>query len=216
MIEQKADYVLALKANQGTLRDDVCLFLDDPETPLDSATEIDKGHGRIETRSASLSTDIAWLQDGHGWPGLKAVGKVVASREIGRLRTTETRYYLLSKAIPPARFNNIVRSHWSIENQLHWVLDVVFDEDQARNRRTTDRKTWPCCASSPLNLAQLEPSQGSMRGKLKRAAGTMPSSQACSHSSQMFKCDSPDTTGRSQDPAEERLRAEYRWPTRKD
>ena len=169
VIEQKADYVLALKANQGTLRDDVCLVLDDPETPLDSATEVDKGHGRIETRSASLSTDIAWLQDGHGWPGLKAVGKVVASREIGRLRTTETRYYLLSKAIPPARFNNIVRSHWSIENQLHWVLDVVFDEDQARNRKDHGPQNLALLRKLALNLAQLEPSQGSMRGKLKRA-----------------------------------------------
>ncbi len=169
VIEQKADYVLALKGNQGTLLDDVRLFLDDPETRLDSATEVDKGHGRIETRMASVSGDIAWLQDSHHWPGLKAVGKVVASREIGGRTTTETRYYLLSKAFAPERFNAIVRSHWSIENQLHWVLDVVFNEDQARNRKDHGPQNLALLRKLALNLAKLEPSKGSMRGKLKRA-----------------------------------------------
>ena len=169
VIEQKADYVLALKGNQGTLLDDVRLFLDDPETQLDSATEVDKGHGRIETRTASVSGDISWLQDSHHWPGLRAVGKVVASRENGGRTTTETRYYLLSKAFAPERFNGIVRSHWSIENQLHWVLDVVFDEDQARNRKDHGPQNLALLRKLALNLAKLEPSKGSMRGKLKRA-----------------------------------------------
>ena len=169
VIEQKCDYVLALKGNQGTLHDDVRLFLDDPETALDSATKLDKGHSRIETRTASLSSDIAWLQDAHKWPGLEAVGKVVASREIGGHTTTETRYYLLSKAFAPERFNDIVRSHWSIENQLHWVLDVVFNEDQARNRKDHGPQNLALLRKLALNLAKLEPSKGSMRGKLKRA-----------------------------------------------
>ena len=169
VIERKADYVLALKGNQGTLHDDVRLFLDDPETALDSVTKLDKGHGRIETRTASLSSDIAWLHDAHKWPGLEAVGKVVASREIGGRTTTETRYYLLSKAFAPERFNAIVRSHWSIENQLHWVLDVVFNEDQARNRKDHGPHNLALLRKLALNLAKLEPSKGSMRAKLKRA-----------------------------------------------
>lgn len=169
VIEEKADYVLALKGNQGSLQDDVRLFLDDPETRRDSATETDKGHGRIETRTASISTDIAWLRDNHHWPGLAAVGKVVARREIDGRVTTETRAYLLSKAFEAARFNTIVRSHWRIENQLHWVLDVVFDEDQARNRKDNGPQNLALLRKLALNLAKLEPSKGSMRGKLKRA-----------------------------------------------
>ena len=186
VIEQKADYVLALKGNQGTLLDDVRLFLDDPETRLDSATEVDKGHGRIETRTASVSGDIAWLHDSHHWPGLRAVVKVVASRENGGRTTTETRYYLLSKAFAPERFNGIVRSHWSIENQLHWVLDVVFNEDQASNRRT-----WLCCASSRSTSPSSNPRKAPCAASSSAPDGTMASWPASSHSSPILKCDSP-------------------------
>ena len=94
VIDQGGNYVLALKGNQETLHDDVRLFLDDPQTPLASAVETDKGHGRIEVRTASLSSDIAWLQESHDWPGLKAVGKITASREIGGRTSLETRCYL--------------------------------------------------------------------------------------------------------------------------
>lgn len=169
VIDQKGDYVLALKGNQGTLHDDVRLFLDDRETLLASASDIDKGHGRIETRTASVSTDIDWLQECHAWPGLKAIGKVTASREINGKTTQETRYYLLSHTFTPERLNDIVRTHWSIENQLHWVLDVVMNEDQARNRKGHGPQNLALLRKLALNLAKLEPSKGSMRGKLKRA-----------------------------------------------
>lgn len=80
VIDQGADYVLALKGNQETLHDDVRRFLDDPHTALTRATDTDKGHGRIETRSAALSTDIDWLQQSHHWPALAAIGKITATR----------------------------------------------------------------------------------------------------------------------------------------
>lgn len=168
-IEQGADYVLALKGNQETLHDDVRRFLDDPQAELASATETDKGHGRIETRTAALSTDIAWLQEGHAWPGLTAIGKITASREIDGKTSVDTRYYLLSSAFPPERLNAIVRSHWGIENALHWVLDVVMDEDQARNRKDNGPQNLALLRKLALNLAKLERSKGSMRGKLKQA-----------------------------------------------
>jgi hypothetical protein len=76
---------------------DVRRFLDDPATPLVSASETDAGHGRIETRTASLSGDIAWLQDSHAWPGLVAIGKVTATRESDGRTTTRARYDLLSQ-----------------------------------------------------------------------------------------------------------------------
>jgi predicted transposase YbfD/YdcC len=169
VIDQGADYVLALKGNQETLHDDVRRFLDDPQTTLASATDTDKGHGRIETRTAALTTAIAWLQESHAWPGLKAIGKITARREINGKATVETRCYLLSQAFAPERFNAIVRSHWGIENALHWVLDVVMDEDQARNRKDHGPQNLALLRKLALNLAKLEPSKGSMRGKLKQA-----------------------------------------------
>jgi predicted transposase YbfD/YdcC len=169
VIDQGADYVLALKGNQETLHDDVRRFLDDPQTELARAIDTDKGHGRIETRTAALTGDIAWLQESHAWPGLKAIGKITASRESDGKTTIETRCYLLSQAVPPERFNAIVRSHWGIENALHWVLDVVLDEDQARNRKDHGPQNLALLRKLALNLAKLEPSKGSMRGKLKQA-----------------------------------------------
>lgn len=169
IIDQGADYVLALKSNQETLHDDVRRFLDDPKTPLTRATDTDKGHGRIETRTAALTTDITWLQESHRWPGLKAIGKITASREIDGKTSVETRCYLLSSALPPERFNAVVRSHWGIENGLHWVLDVVMNEDQTRNRKDQGPQNLALLRKLALNLAKLEPSKGSMRGKLKQA-----------------------------------------------
>ena len=169
VIEQAADYVLALKANQGTLNEDVRLLLDAPATPTVEAAHSNKWHGRVETRTAWVSDDVAWLQEVHGWPGLKAVGKVEARRHREGRTTTETRYYLLSQAFTPKRFSEIVRSHWGIENELHWRLDVVFNEDQARNRKGHCAENLALLRKLALNLARLEPGKGSMRGKLKRA-----------------------------------------------
>jgi predicted transposase YbfD/YdcC len=169
VVDQGGDYVLALKGNQGTLHDDVRTFLDDAATPLATAAETDGGHGRVEQRQASLSSDIAWLQERHAWPGLKAIGKITAKREVGGKTTVKTRYYLLSTALSPARFNQVVRTHWDIENGLHWVLDVVLNEDQARNRKDHGPENLALLRRLALNLAKLEASKGSMRGKLKRA-----------------------------------------------
>ena len=114
VVEQGGDYALALKGNQGTLHDDVKLFLDDPGTPVAQAAQIGKGHGRIESRVASVSADVAWLQEQHDWPGLQAVGKVTATRRKDGETSEETRYYLLSQAWVPERCNGIVRGHWGL------------------------------------------------------------------------------------------------------
>ena len=173
VLDQGADYVLALKGNQESLNDDVRLFLDGLATPLAQARQTNKGHGRIETRTASVSSDVAWLQERHQWPGLAAVGKITASRQVGDHTSVETRYYLLSQPFSPERFNHIAREHWGIENRLHWVLDVVFNEDQSRNRKDHCQENLALLRNLArklaLNLARLEPSKGSMRGKLKRA-----------------------------------------------
>ncbi len=91
IVEQKGDYALALKGNQGTLFDDVVLLLDDPELQASTAAPVvEADHGRIETRTATVSTEIGWLEKQHQWPGLKAIGKVVRVRETADKTTTET------------------------------------------------------------------------------------------------------------------------------
>jgi predicted transposase YbfD/YdcC len=171
IVDQKGDYVMALKGNQGTLHEDVRTFLDDPKTKLAvSERMVDADHGRIETRTAMLSTDIAWLQENHQWPGLAAIGKVVRVREAADKTTTETVYYLLSAAMTPERFGEAARSHWTIENQLHWCLDVVMNEDQMRNRTGHSAENLAILRHLTLNLVRKENSKGSLRKKLHRAA----------------------------------------------
>ena len=168
---QEGDYALALKGNQGTLHDDVVLLFDDPKLKASTSAPVVEGdHGRIETRTATVSTDIDWLQKQHLWPGLKAIGKVVRVRETGDKTTTETAYYLLSTALSPERFNVVVRQHWGIENSLHWRLDVVMNEDQDRTRMGHGPHNLAVLRHMAINAMQKEGSKGSLRGKFKRAA----------------------------------------------
>lgn len=171
IIDQEGDYVLALKGNQGNLLDDVSRFLNDLACDATNTDRtIDADHGRIETRTATVSADIAWLQEGHRWPGLAAIGKVVRIRETAAKTTTETAYYLLSTALSSERFNEVVRSHWGIENRLHWRLDVVMNEDQDRSRLGNSPNNLAILRHMALNVMQKEnATKGSLRGKFKRA-----------------------------------------------
>jgi predicted transposase YbfD/YdcC len=137
--EADADYVLALKGNQGTAHQEIRASLDDailrgaPE--LVQYESVEKGHGRIETRRYWQSADLGWFADRAEWENLRSIGVVEAVRELpGGAPSTERRYYLSS--LPPdiARFARAGRGHWSVENQLHWSLDVTFDEDRSRAR----------------------------------------------------------------------------------
>jgi predicted transposase YbfD/YdcC len=169
-VEQGADYVLALKGNQASLYNDVRLFFEDPERPACPFHQsVDADHGRIETRRSTLSSDIGWLQELHAWPGLAAIGKVTRVRETGDKIFTETAYYLLSADLSAARFGEVARAHWGVENSLHWVLDVIMNEDQARNRKDYGPENIALLRQLALNLAKLEGSKGSMKGKLKQA-----------------------------------------------
>jgi predicted transposase YbfD/YdcC len=170
IVDQGGDYVLALKGNQGTLHDDVVRFLDDPECGATVGdTTVDADHGRIETRKATVSTDIAWLQEIHQWPGLSAIGKVVRSRETADKTTTETAYYVLSTALSGANFNQVVRLHWGVENQLHWRLDVTMNEDQDRTRMGNGPYNLAILRHMAINAMQKDKTKGSLRGKFKRA-----------------------------------------------
>ncbi len=170
IVDQGGDYALALKGNQETLHRDVVLFLDDPASKTTTAAPVvDADHGRIETRAATVSTDIAWLVETHRWPGLKAVGKVDRIRESDGKTSRETAYYLLSAPLSPERFNEAIREHWGVENRLHWRLDVVMNEDQDRSRLGNAPHNLAVLRHMALNLMQKDGEKGSLRGKIKRA-----------------------------------------------
>jgi predicted transposase YbfD/YdcC len=137
--EADADYVLALKGNQGTAHAEVRAFLDDAiaraEPHLVTTETVEKGHGRLEVRRYWQTTYLNWFADRPAWANLRSVGVVEAVRQVGaEAPTTERRYYLSSLPLDVARFAHAVRGHWSVENQLHWSLDVTFDEDRSRAR----------------------------------------------------------------------------------
>jgi predicted transposase YbfD/YdcC len=170
IVDQGGDYVLALKSNQGTLHDDVSTFLDEPTCKATASDQtVDADHGRIETRTATVSADIAWLQEDHRWPGLAAIGKVTRVRETATKTTIETAYYLLSAVLSAARFNEVVRQHWGVENRLHWRLDVVMNEDQDRTRLGNGPHNLAVLRHMALNVMQKDGSKGSLRGKFQRA-----------------------------------------------
>jgi len=170
IVDQDGDYALALKGNQGTLHEDVILLLDDPECKSTTTKPVvEADHGRIETCTATVSTAIDWLQKEHHWPGLKAIGKVVRTRETSDKTTTETAYYLLSAALSAERFNEVVRQHWGVENRLHWRLDVIMNEDQDRTRLGNGPNNLAVLRHMAINAMQKEGSKGSLRGKFKRA-----------------------------------------------
>ena len=104
------------------------------DTIVSQDKTVDGDHGRIETRKTTVIHDIAWLQERHNWPGMKSVVMVESTREIGDKTETETRFYITSLVLLAAQPGPIIRSHWSIENSLHWVLDMIFRDDECRVR----------------------------------------------------------------------------------
>jgi predicted transposase YbfD/YdcC len=150
IIQQEADYVLALKGNQSSLWEDVSLYLDawvaqELSVPGPTLRTADFEHGRQEIRYYWLTNEVAWLKERHGaetWVGLRSIGLVESHRRAGGPGTpitVERRYFISSlpgqDAADVARFARAVRKHWGIENQVHWVLDVAFREDDCRVRK---------------------------------------------------------------------------------
>jgi predicted transposase YbfD/YdcC len=120
-------------------------------------------------QTLEFAQDIEWLVNQHQWPGLAAIGKVERTRETLNKTTCETAYYLLSAPLTPERFNAVVRSHWGIENRLHWRLDVVMNEDQDRSRLGHGPHNLAVLRHMAVNVMQKDGEKGSLRGKNKRA-----------------------------------------------
>lgn len=151
IIDQEADYVLALKDNHPTLYDNTRLLLGDIKagrldgSPSDFVETVDADHGRIETRRYWITSDVECLGAKTSWPGLQSVGMAESRFEVGDPVSVETRYFLTSLPCEAQGFAQAVRGHWGIENSLHWVLDVSFGEDACRIRK----------GDGPQNLAVL-------------------------------------------------------------
>lgn len=128
--EQNGDYIMALKGNQKNLQEDVKHYFADPaNAPELEWIEYDKGHGRIEKRECWALGIDSYLTH-HKWPGLRSIAQVKSTRTIKGKETTDTRYYISSLEPNAENICKIARRHWSVENKLHWVLDVTFNEDK--------------------------------------------------------------------------------------
>ena len=158
IVEKEADYVIGLKGNQGTLNDDVRLFFENKPraTKFQLDTTVDKGHGRLETRECTVTEDIQWLRDCHPhWKELNSIIEIQSQREIKGEISIEKRYYISSLSAQPEKIAQAVRDHWGIENQLHWVLDIVFADDQSRIRKGNAPRNIAIVKKTVLNLLQI-------------------------------------------------------------
>jgi predicted transposase YbfD/YdcC len=169
ILDSGGEYVLALKENQSALFADAKDLLETVAAREQAEPEVAKGHGREEQRAAVVVPAEA-LATKHGFPGLAALARVEFRRRIdGHDEKPLVRYFALSQPFLPARVLAISRTHWSIENQLHWVLDVVFDEDRARNRKGNGPQNLAILRKMALNLLRSHPHKASIRRKIKHA-----------------------------------------------
>jgi predicted transposase YbfD/YdcC len=176
ILDKEADYVLALKGNQGTLCEDVEVFVAEQkangfkDTKVSRYETVDGDHGRIETRSYTAIHDVAWLQERHDWPGLQGVVMVESTREIADKIERETRFYITSLVWLAHALGPVIRSHWAIENSLHWVMDMIFRDDECRIRTDHAPANFTTLKHMAHNLIRKAPGKDSMRLKRKVAA----------------------------------------------
>ena len=176
IVEQQGDYVLALKGNQGNLFEDVVQLFDHARQHLFRGIEYDcyetqdQAHGRTEIRRYWVMGQTEHLIGAENWAKLTTIGCVEAERQIEGKTTCERRYYLLSLPLDAQRFAQSVRGHWGIENQLHWMLDVGFREDQARSTLGYSGENLAVIRHLALNLLTQEKSaKGGIHAKRLKA-----------------------------------------------
>ena len=174
--DAQADYLLAVKANQPTLRAEIeTFFADAPPASLESTTDTDKGHGRIEQRTVTVAREVDWLDGDRRFPGevrlphVATIIRVASRAELKDRCRFETRYYVSSAALSAQRAAKAVRSHWAIENSLHWVLDVTFADDQSRVRKGHGARNMAVVRHFAINLVRAGNDKRSIRLRRKCA-----------------------------------------------
>lgn len=174
VVDAKADYVLALKGNQGRLHQDVRDYFEAPTEPWKDAPhsvfeETGKGHGRIEIRKVIATDDLGWLSQRKEWRGLTSIAMVESTRIIREKETMERRYFISSLPADAAKIGRAVREHWGIENRLHWCLDVTYNDDASRIRKDHGPQNMTVLRRLAVNLLrqiELGPKKASLRGRL--------------------------------------------------
>jgi predicted transposase YbfD/YdcC len=176
IMAQKGDYVIGLKGNQGSLHEDVELFFDEQrerrigEPFIRENQTVDGDHGRLETRKYVACSHIDWLNQRHKWPGLQSVIMVEYSREIKGKTKTRRRYYISSLNVGPEEISRIIRNHWQIENNLHWVMDMTFRQDECRIRTGNAAANFATIKHAANNLLQRAQGKKSLPMKRHSAA----------------------------------------------
>lgn len=175
IVEKEGDYVFGLKGNHKNLNEEVkevfegkrqVRFMETKETTHET---LDKGHGRLETRRYRAIAIENLPINVSDWPGIQSVVEVTSIREIGEKKSEEKRYYISSLEADASKQAQHIRGHWGIENSLHWVMDVTFNEDQSRIRTGYAGENLAIVRHTSLNLIKKDQEKGSIRGKRKKA-----------------------------------------------
>ena len=155
IIQGKADYVLMVKDNQQELKAQVEKLFN-YYSGLKKNETVDFGHGRLETRVCETISDLTFMDEKENWTGIRSVVRVTSSRYIKKTgeESSATRYYISSLEANPARLNRVIRSHWSIENNLHWTLDVVFNEDSHLKKKNNSAANFNIINKMALTILE--------------------------------------------------------------
>jgi predicted transposase YbfD/YdcC len=167
IIEKEADYILAVKGNQGSLEEGIKDTIKFAKA-IETFEDIDYGHGRVETRVCSIYTDFSHIENWTRWKEIQCVAKVDSNRYIksSGVNERETRLYICSVAPCAEKIGNSIRAHWGIENSLHWVLDVAFNEDNSMKTNPIAAQNFSIINRIALNLLSNEKSKKrSIKGK---------------------------------------------------
>lgn len=153
IIAQKGNYILAVKENQKSLLSEIEeSFL--RQQPTSETVTTEKNHGRIEQRSCSVITQLGFMgnETKEKWPCLNSIIRIISDRTLKGSTSTETRYYINNQKENASIYQKAIRSHWGIENRLHWVLDMLFDEDHCRKRKNNAAENFSLVRKIALNI----------------------------------------------------------------
>lgn len=173
IVDSHGDYCLSVKENQRTLFNDIDnyfkAYINDSEElkRIKYYETIEKDHGRVEKRQYYISDNLFFISNKDKWKDLSAIGMVIQEREERNVKSTETHYYILNKYVDASKFANYVRNHWAIENSLHWVLDVIFDEDHSTARKDKAIENISIIRKLAFNLTKLDPEMKNKSTKKK-------------------------------------------------
>jgi predicted transposase YbfD/YdcC len=177
IVDAEADYLLAVKDNQPTLHADVKSYFDTaPSGEVERSETLGKEHGRLEIRTHTVSHSVDWIAPERSYPGaprfpkLATIAMVESRIERGDKIESERRSYISSRLLSATAFADAVRSHWAIENNLHWILDVTFNEDQSRLRAGHGAKNMAVVRHFALNLVRQATDKRSIKRRRKRAS----------------------------------------------